>query len=116
MATISSHVLDSVIGDHAGGLRIQCYQINSPTDRNLLFDVVASGEGRIAEEIKVADSSSVELVFQSAEYFSSRGMSEQGIQIMPEVVVRLALPDSSAKYHIPVMLSPHSYSIWWSGV
>ena len=115
MATVSSHVLDSVSGDHARGIPVQCYLINSLTDRTLIFDVSASAEGRIAEEVEVPDSSIVELIFQSAEYFSNTGMRDDGIQIMPQVVVRLTLPDATAKYHVPIMLSPHSYSIWWSG-
>jgi len=115
MATISSHVLDSVSGDHANGIKVQCYQVNSPTERTLLFDETASAEGRISEEVDVSDSSTVELVFQAAEYFAGIGAPDSGVQIMPEVVARLSLPDATAKYHIPIMLSPHSYSIWWSG-
>jgi len=127
MATISSHVLDSVSGDHAGGIRVQCYLINSSTDRRQLFDVPASAEGRISEEVDlseaVADTPAVELVFHAEGYFEgySEGYSEggelpgSGFQVMPQIVVRLTLPDKTARYHIPIMLSPHSYSIWWSG-
>ena len=116
MATVSSHVLDSVSGDHASGIAVQCYLINSLTDRALIFDVVAIAEGRIAEEVEVPDSSSVELIFQSAEYFANNGTPDNGTQIMPQVVVRLSLTDATAKYHVPIMLSPHSYSIWWSNL
>ena len=119
MATLSSHVLDSVSGDHASGIRVQCYQIKSSTDRTLLFDTIASAEGRIAEEVELsvvaADTPVVELVFHTADYFASIGLPDDGFQIMPQVVVRLALPDTMARYHVPLMLSPHSYSIWWSG-
>ena len=38
-----------------------------------------------------------------------------GVQIMAEVVVRFSMADITARYHIPVILSPNSYSIWWSG-
>lgn len=119
MATLSSHVLDSVSGDHASGIQVQCYLINSLTDRTLLFDVIASAEGRIAEEVDLSATSAaapvVELVFQAAGYFGKFELADDGFQIMPQVVVRLALPDATARYHVPIMLSPHSYSIWWSG-
>jgi 5-hydroxyisourate hydrolase len=34
--------------------------------------------------------------------------------IMREIVLRFEMPDPSAQYHMPVILSPNSYSAWWS--
>ena len=44
----------------------------------------------------------------------SSSLVEQA-RIMPEVVFRLRLPDPDARYHVPVIVSPHGYSVWWSG-
>ena len=35
-------------------------------------------------------------------------------QILKEVVIRFAMPDPTGSYHIPLMLAPNSYSVWWS--
>ena len=34
---------------------------------------------------------------------------------MPVVVFRLRLSDPDARYHVPLIASPHGYSVWWSG-
>ena len=117
MATISSHVLDSVIGDHAAGIRVSCYRAPSESGREKLFDVIGNEQGRIAETIDVGqgDGAEYELVFHSAAYWESQAAAPDANQIMETVVVRFRAPTPDAKIHIPVMLSPHSYSVWWSG-
>ena len=118
MAIISSHVLDSVIGTHASGIRIECFRLAGAASKEKLFDVIANEEGRIAVpvEIDALESNDVqyELVFHSAAYFDSQPAMPKVRQIMDVVVVRIVIPDPQGKVHIPVVLSPHSYTIWWS--
>lgn len=114
MATISSHVLDSVLGDHAKAIAVQCIRT---ADRSTLFSVIASSDGRISETVNMEAGEELELVFDTADYFSKRGTSPaDGGQILEAAVVRLRIKDADGKYHIPMMISPHSYTIWWSGV
>lgn len=118
MATISSHVLDSVIGSHAAGIQVQCYRRSASGEATLLFDKSANEQGRVSEAIDMpqsGDPADVELVFHSRQYFETQSLPDDGYQIMNVVVVRLSLPDPHANYHVPVMLAPHSYSVWWSG-
>lgn len=120
MATISSHVLDSVIGTHASGIRVECYLRTADGQSTPVFDVVASDEGRISETVIVDESSArsgeqYELIFHSADYYKNMHLPDDGYQVMQTVVVRISMPDPDEKYHLPIMLSPHSYSVWWSG-
>jgi len=116
MVTISSHVLDSVVGDHAKYIRIECIKISADGGRTGLFNTIADKQGRISETISVSEDEGAkyELVFHSAEYFANQPDNRESAQMMPEIVVRFFIPNSDEKVHIPVMLSPHSYSIWWS--
>ncbi len=117
MATITSHVLDSVKGTHAAGIRITCFRRDESGSTTLLFDKMANEQGRIQESIVISnnsESNEIELVFYAADYFKSITQSDTHGQIMDTVVVRLKLNDSEGSYHVPVMLSPHSYSVWWS--
>ncbi len=117
MAIISSHVLDSVIGTHASGIRIECFRLAGETNKEKLFDVIANEEGRIAVPVEIDDaddSARYELVFHSAAYFDAQPATPKARQIMDVVVVRIAIPEPDGKVHIPVVLSPHSYTIWWS--
>ncbi|MEM8862089.1 MAG: hydroxyisourate hydrolase [Chloroflexota bacterium] len=114
MITISSHVLDSVLGDHAQYIKIACYSILENDSRQKLFDVTANKQGRIAEKVNVEVGQKCEIVFHTTDYFSNQPAIPDSEQIMDEVVVRFKVPADSDKIHIPMMLSPHSYSIWWS--
>ena len=118
MATLSSHVLDSVTGSHASGIRVRCHQLHDSGSRSEIFDVKAGIDGRIAETFRAesaAEGYEYELVFYSKDYYMSQQQPDDGYQIMNTVVVRLSLPDPDTAYHVPLMLAPHSYSVWWSG-
>ena len=56
-----------------------------------------------------------ELVFRTGDYFPVAVIAQGSHHNMQSVVVRISLPDPDARYHIPVVLSPHSYTVWWSG-
>ena len=77
----------------------------------------SGSDGRIAATVEVdgADAGRVcELRFHTGEYFDREGCVEQA-RIMPVVVFRLRPSDPDARYHVPLIVSPHGYSIWWSG-
>ena len=116
MTIISSHVLDAVKGDHAAGIHIACYALFDGQPAEQLFALDANDEGRIAEKVDIdlAQPVTLELVFQSSAYFEkAHGRPSDGATI-PEIVVRIAPTADKPKVHVPIMLSPHSYSIWWS--
>ncbi|MGI9302578.1 MAG: hydroxyisourate hydrolase [Gammaproteobacteria bacterium] len=118
MATVSSHILDSIVGTHAAGIKVEFDRLSGSAGREQLFEVTADEEGRIAVPVDIDPASTdahYELVFHSADYFAAQGIAPAGRQIMNVVVVRMNMPDPGARYHIPLVLSPHSYTIWWSG-
>ena len=116
MATVSSHILDTVSGISAEDIRAQLFRI-SGNQRNLLFDVYTSDEGRIVESVDLSDADpecEYELVFHGADYFSTQPCPVDNSASMKVVVLRFSMPDPEKRYHMPVMLSPNSYSVWWS--
>ena len=113
MATVSSHVLDSVHGTHAAGIRCILSRIDGQA-RVTVFDVLADQEGRIAEAVALdagAASAEFELVLRAADYFTGCGIAAKGC--VREVVLRFVMREDR-RYHLPVMLAPNSYSTWWS--
>ena len=104
----------SVSGTHAAGIRCQLFRLGAT--KELLFDVEANEEGRIVEEIRLdADGRGCEfeLVLHGAKYFAAQSIESDSI--VSTVVLRFVMRDDEKRYHLPVMLSPHSYSTWWSG-
>ena len=97
MATVSSHILDSVSGKSAAGIRCQLFQIVDNTTRQTVFDVIADAEGRINETVTIDESNvggEFELVMHAADYF---GASDA---IVPSVVIRLVINDANRRYHL----------------
>ncbi len=116
MAKVSSHILDSVGGGHAAGIRCQLFARDGKGASQLVFDILANAEGRIDETIALDDfdgGGEFELVLHGAEYFAARGI-DAGTTVSA-VVIRFVMVDDARRYHMPVMLAPHSYSTWWSG-
>jgi 5-hydroxyisourate hydrolase-like protein (transthyretin family) len=114
MATISSHTLNGVDGTHAGGIRVQVHECASG---KVLFDSRTDDGGRLSEEVDISAASpdaTYEMMFETGPYWQARDVARKTPQIMTEVVVRFQMPDPGARYHIPVILSPNSYSVWWS--
>lgn len=115
MATVSSHILDSVTGADAAGIRCELYRVGETGVREPVFDVRADADGRIGERVKLdgaTSGSEFELVLHGADYFRAQGIRPNSK--VSVVVLRFRMDDDSKRYHMPVMLAPHSYSTWWS--
>lgn len=107
MATVSSHILDSITGKSAVGIRVQLVRIIDDSSSETLFDILSDKEGRVVEEV-VAQDSEYELIFHLADYFPVDPAN------VKTAVIRFSMPDNEKRYHMPIMLAPHSYSTWWS--
>ena len=113
MAIISSHTLNGTDGTHAGGIAVR---LMNP-DGTLLMGGEMDEGGRLTLNVEaelIDPSASYELVFETAAYWEARSIPREGPQILREVVIRFSMPDPDGRYHLPVILSPNSYSVWWS--
>ena len=110
MATLSSHLLNSVNGTHAEGVKVVIYQINSNGDKKNFFETKTSKEGRILKDFDLSKEDcecDYEMICKIADYFSEK-------KIVSEISVKFRMEDPNKKYHIPIIISPNGYSIWWS--
>ena len=119
MQVISSHVLDSVHGSDAVGIRVSCTRLLPSGDRELVTDIYADDSGRVAISVDTAHDlpeTRYQLIFFTGEYFSKSLGEKQSATLSPvsESVVNLDLSSASERCHIPMMIAPHSYSVWWS--
>ncbi|MDE0523234.1 MAG: hydroxyisourate hydrolase [Boseongicola sp.] len=111
-AVVSSHALNAVDGSHAGGIAVRL--INLDTGETL-FDTSLDEEGRLVQEVADPEPTArYEMVLQTGDYWESRVAQTHGARIMDEVVVRFSMPHPTGRYHVPLILSPHGYSLWCS--
>ena len=111
MSPITTHVLDTSQGCPGANIQIRLEQ--QKTDKN--WQIIASGttnsDGRIANLIpddKVLDSGVYRMVFATGPYFEQHGKA----YFYPEIEVRFLLNHPEQHYHIPLLLSPFSYSTY----
>lgn len=107
MAIISSHILDSVTGKSAAGIRVQLFKITEGEKREVIFDILSDKEGRVSESVDVQNAE-YELVFHTGDYFSVDHSP------VSKATIGFNMRDNEKRYHMPMMLAPHSHSLWWS--
>lgn len=111
-ATVSSHTLNAVDGSHAGGIAVRLVNLDTG---DVLFDTNMDDGGRLVQQVETEGKDArYQLVFQTGAYWEGRAQTGHGARIMDEIVVRLSMPDPDGRYHIPLILSPHGYSLWSS--
>lgn len=114
MATVSSHTLNGVDGTHAGGIVVTLTCLGTG---ETLFSTETDPGGRLIQEIdpgRIDPEAVYEMVFATGPYWAGWEIPRNGPQIMTEIVLRFTMPDPSSRYHLPVILSPNGYSVWWS--
>ncbi|WP_035898192.1 5-hydroxyisourate hydrolase [Labrenzia sp. DG1229] len=116
MAVVTSHALNSVDGSHAEGIAVRLTRLGS--ERLSLFATCTDASGRVSESVEMrdADATSVyQLVFDTTPYWAERIGSRPVSGFIEQIVLRFQMPDPAGTYHMPVILSPHGYSVWLSG-
>ena len=110
MATLSSHLLNSVDGTHACGVKVIINQINSSGEKVIFFKSETDNGGRILKDFDLSTNDcncDYEMVCKTSEYFSEK-------KIVSEIIIKFRMEDPKKKYHLPIIISPNGYSIWWS--
>ena len=110
MATLSSHLLNSVNGTHASGVKVIINQINSSGEKVIFFESETDNGGRILKDFDLSINDcncDYEMVCKTADYFSEK-------KIVSEIIIKFRMEDPKKKYHLPIIISPNGYSIWWS--
>jgi 5-hydroxyisourate hydrolase len=115
MAGLTTHVLDVTRGGPAEAMRVELYELSSGGRRTLIADVVTNADGRTdAALIRASDArvGSFELVFHAGDYFRRRGAKTADPPFLDLIPIRFAVADPKAHYHVPLLVSPWSYSTY----
>ena len=114
MGKLSTHVLDVSQGKPAAGVAVTLYEVVTGF-RTLLKSVVTNAEGRCDAALLEGTGMRVgqfELVFGAGDYFAGQGVALPTPRFIDEVVIAFGIADASANYHVPLVVSPWSYSTY----
>ncbi|HSI42507.1 MAG TPA: 2-oxo-4-hydroxy-4-carboxy-5-ureidoimidazoline decarboxylase [Xanthobacteraceae bacterium] len=111
---LSTHVLDTHLGRPAPGVRVELYEVGR-TARARLADVVTNRDGRTDAPLLSAGplrAGVYELVFHIGRYFTERGLALPEPAFLGEVPLRFGVSDPEGHYHVPLVVTPWSYSTY----
>lgn len=113
MAKLSTHVLDAASGKPAANVTIKLYHIGSV--ETLIKTVSTNADGRCDEPLLAGDQLQVgyyRLEFYVGDYFQGQGLVPEGIAFLDQVPVQFGVADAEQNYHVPLLISPYSYSTY----
>lgn len=110
MAHLTTHVLDASLGRPADGIAVTL----ADSTGTAISEKKTDNDGRISDFGAELPVGIYRLTFDTASYFAA----QQVCAFYPEVIVTFEITDSSSKcpnsskYHVPLLLSPYSYSTY----
>ncbi len=112
MAQLTTHVLDTANGKPGNGIRISLFSLDG--GRELLATAVTNEDGRTDSPLLDAakfKAGTYELEFAVGEYFANAGNELTDPPFLGDVVIRVSLAEDG-HYHVPLLVSPWSYSTY----
>mmetsp|Transcript_29895 Transcript_29895/g.63407 ORF Transcript_29895/g.63407 Transcript_29895/m.63407 type:complete len:326 (-) Transcript_29895:174-1151(-) len=121
---LTCHVLDTANGSPASGMRIELYRHEDGPESNgvriqqriLLKSFLTNSDGRLGgPALSGTDfcEGQYEWVFYVGDYFAKYSLSRiSGTPFLDVVPLRFGLDDPTEHYHVPLLVSPWSYSTY----
>ena len=112
---LSTHVLDTMHGTPAAGMQVALYTTVGQK-ASLVKSFTLNSDGRNPDGL-LYDTASLKvgtyrLVFDVAGYFKARGVTLPEPNFLNQVTVDFGVADTAAHYHVPLLVSPWSYSTY----
>jgi 5-hydroxyisourate hydrolase len=112
MGRLTTHVLDTAHGRPGAGIRIKLFAMAD--GRHLVASAQTNGDGRTDQPLLDSDTfqgGRYEIEFLVGDYFRELGVETGDPPFLDEVVVRISLA-ADGNYHVPLLVSPWSYSTY----
>jgi 5-hydroxyisourate hydrolase len=112
---LSTHVLDTMHGTPAAGIPVALLTTDQGEAR-LIKQFVLNADGRNPDGLLLSASElqrgTYRLVFDVAAYFKARGVVLPEPNFLNQVSLDFGVSDPAAHYHVPLLVSPWSYSTY----
>jgi len=112
MTKLTTHVLDTYSGKPAKGIKVDIYFVSDKKEK--INSIVLNNDGRSEKPLVEGANfkeGKYELVFFVGDYFNKLTNLPK-TPFLDEVVIRFGVSDPKEKYHVPLLVSPWSYSTY----
>jgi len=114
MGRLTTHVLDSAHGCPGHGIKIELYRVEGQ-QLELIATRVTNDDGRCDEPLLQGEdfrAGVYQLLFNAGDYYRARGVELPQPAFLDQVVLRFGIASESDHYHVPLLISPYSYSTY----
>jgi 2-oxo-4-hydroxy-4-carboxy-5-ureidoimidazoline decarboxylase len=112
---LSTHVLDTHSGQPAVDVPIELWELSRQGENRLLWRGVTNRDGRTDTPLiagRPVPIGSYELHFSIGGYFAARGVPLSDPPFLDVVPIRFSVANPEGHYHVPLVVSPWSYSTY----
>ncbi len=112
MGYLTTHVLDAAAGKPGDGISLQLFRLGD--DRQQIFAGVTNADGRTNTPIlneKDFAFGTYEILFNVGDYFAESSIPASTPPFLGDVVLRFTISEDQ-HYHVPLLVSPWSYSTY----
>tara|TARA_Y100001970_G_scaffold258111_1_gene337616 strand:- start:532 stop:882 length:351 start_codon:yes stop_codon:yes gene_type:complete len=113
MTKLTTHVLDVYSGMPGKGIKVDLFFIKDEK-KEKINSLVLNEDGRSAEPLAEKDNfknGQYELIFYIGDYFKKITKLKEPF-FLNEVIIKFGVSNNEEKYHVPLLVSPWSYSTY----
>lgn len=113
---LTCHVLDTANGCPAEKMRIHLIRLSPPQHAGFVKEFVTNADGRFdcGPALKGDDFivGTYEWTFFAGDYFARKNATTSGVPFVNDIPLRFGIDDPEEHYHVPLLVSPWSYSTY----
>ena len=116
MGHLSTHVLDTMNGCPAAGMRVRLQRLQGDDRTETVRELTLNADGRNPDG-PLLDAAAMavgrwRLQFEVAAYFRARGVALPEPAFLDVVTLDFGIADAQGHYHVPLLCSPWSYATY----
>ena len=113
MTKLTTHVLDVFSGKPGKGIKVELFFLNGD-NKEKITSIILNDDGRSDKPLVEKDNfknGKYELVFYIGDYFKSV-LNSETTPFLDDVIIRFGISKNNEHYHVPLLVSPWSYSTY----
>jgi len=114
MGRLTTHVLDAAHGCPGSSIKVELYRVEGQ-QLELVNTALTNSDGRVDAPLLQGDdyrTGVYQLQFSAGAYYRARGVQLPDTAFQDVVVLRFGIDEQQEHYHVPLLISPYSYSTY----
>ena len=114
MGRLTTHVLDAAHGCPGSSIKVELYRVEGQ-QLELVNTALTNSDGRVDAPLLQGDdyrTGVYQLQFSAGAYYRARGVQLPDTAFLDVVVLRFGIDEQQEHYHVPLLISPYSYSTY----